>query len=96
MLKKSTGSLKDIMGDMIDEFKLRPKLNETHIREVWAEKMGTTINEYTTKIQLKNEVLYLTITASALKQELTYKKENIIDVLNESLGSEYIKSVVIR
>ena len=95
-MKKNDGLLKDIMGSMIDEYKLRPKLNETHIREVWAEKMGTTINEYTTKIQLKNQVLHLTITASSLKQELTYSKEKIMDVLNESLGEEYIKSVVIK
>ena len=63
---------------------------------LWPELMGQTIANYTTEIVVRRQILYLTITSSSLKQELTYGKDKIIELINEELEEEYLKDVIIR
>lgn len=81
---------------MLDAYKLKPRLHQTQIRSLWAEKMGPTIAQYTTEIKLYRNKLYLTINSASLKQELTFGKDKIRDMLNEALGEDAIEDVVIR
>jgi hypothetical protein len=58
--------------------------------------MGKTISTYTSNISVRKNVLYLTILSAPLKQELSYAKDKIKLRLNEELGEEFIREVVIR
>jgi hypothetical protein len=58
--------------------------------------MGNGVNNYTTDIQLKNDTLYVQLSSSVLREELSYGKAKIIAMLNESLGKEVIKKLVLR
>ena len=58
--------------------------------------MGPTISGFTKDIKLVRKVLYLTIESAALKQEMSYAKEKIKNIMNAELGEEYIQKVVIR
>lgn len=94
--KKNDISLKDAMRNMLKEFRLTPGLNETRIRQAWEKVMGKTIATYTSNIQLRNNTLFLTLLSAPLKHELSYAKAKIIELLNEELGEEVIREVVIR
>ena len=86
----------DILRGMAGSKKWKGKLNETKIRETWKGKMGTTINQYTKELRYRNEKLFITIEASSLKQELSYEREKIKNVMNQELGGDYVKDVIIR
>ena len=58
--------------------------------------MGTTINHHTKEIKYRREKLYITIESSSLKQELSYEREKIKDMMNRALGGDFIKDVMIR
>jgi hypothetical protein len=96
MKQKNDLSLAEAMQAMIQEFRLGPQLNETRVKSIWAERMGKTINTYTADIAVRKGVLYLRILSAPLKHELSFAKEKIREMLNEELGEEYIKEVVIR
>jgi hypothetical protein len=89
-------SLKEVLKDVVDEFRWKEKLNETKIRQVWSQKMGATINNYTKEVTLRKDILLLIITSAPLKQELSYDKEKIKTMLNTELGGEYIREVIIK
>ena len=96
MKKKNDLSLQDAMKDMIQELHIGPQLSETRVKSLWEELMGKTISTYTSNIAVRKNVLYLTIISAPLKQELSYGKDKIRKLLNEELGEEFIKEVVIR
>lgn len=96
MKKKNDLSLQEAMKDMLREYRLTPQLNEARVKSLWEKLMGKTISTYTSAIQVRKNVLYLTILSAPLKQELSYGKDKIKALLNEELGEEYIKEVVIR
>jgi hypothetical protein len=45
---------------------------------------------------VRKNVLYLTILSAPLKHELSFAKDKIKARLNEEMGEEYIRDVVIR
>lgn len=80
---------------MVDDLKLRGKLNESRIREGWAEIMGKPIAKYTSSVSLKEGKLYVKIDSAPLKQELNYSREKIMELFNRQLGPNVVKDVVI-
>jgi hypothetical protein len=58
--------------------------------------MGNNVNSYTNEIVLKKNTLYVNLNSSVLRQELSFGKQKIIDLLNKELGKTVIKKIVLR
>lgn len=89
-------SLQDAIKKLLENSPMKSKLEAVHIKDIWEELMGKTIAKYTEKIELINDTLIITTQVAPLKQELNYQKETIIKKVNEKLGAQKIKKVVIR
>ena len=81
---------------MLKEYKLSTRLNEVRIKSLWADIMGKTISTYTTELEVHRQTLYVTILSAPLRQELSYARETIRQRMNEALGEDFLKDVVIR
>jgi hypothetical protein len=89
-------SLGDALKYFLNHSKLKGYVQALQIEDVWEQIMGKTIAKYTDKIQIQGKTLYITTSMAPLKQELLYQKENIIKRVNETLGENAIKDVVIQ
>ena len=89
-------SISDILKEFVDNNRLQPGLDKVNVKDAWAQMMGNGVNNYTTAIQLERDVLYVQLSSSVLREELSYGKDKIIKMLNESLGKEIIKKLVLR
>lgn len=89
-------SLQDAMNQFLKHSRLKTGIQAMRIEAVWEEIMGKTIAKYTDKIQVIGTTLFITSTVAPLKNELLYQKEKIIERINEALGEQTIKDVVIK
>lgn len=89
-------SISDLLKEFVNTNKLQPGLDKVNVQDAWAQMMGNGVNNYTTAIQLERDTLYVQLSSSVLREELSYGKEKIIAMLNESLGKEVIKKLVLR
>ena len=89
-------SLGDALKKFLDKSKLKGGVQALQIEEAWEKIMGKTIAKYTDKIQIFNQTLFITSSIGPLKNELQYQKEKIIQRVNEELGENVIKDVVIK
>ncbi|GGG57747.1 DUF721 domain-containing protein [Bizionia arctica] len=89
-------SISDALKEFVETNKLEYGLDVVNVQDTWRDMMGNGVNNYTTAIQLKNNTLYVQLSSSVLREELSYGKEKIISMLNESLGKEVIKKLVLR
>jgi len=89
-------SISDALKEFVEKNKLQPGLDKVNVRDVWNSQMGPAIEKYTTAIKLDRETLYVQLSSSVLREELSYGKEKIIRMLNEELGRELIKKLVLR
>ena len=88
------------IGDALKEFlkksKLKGGIQALQIEDAWEKIMGKTIAKYTDKLEIINQTLFISSTVAPLKNELLYQKEKIIERVNEELGENVIKEVVIK
>ena len=89
-------SIEDILKEFVDKNNLQTGLDKVNVREAWANLMGNGVNNYTTAIELKHEILYVQLSSSVLREELSYGNEKIIMMLNEAIGKPIIKKLILR
>ena len=88
--------LSSILSDFINENALTNGLDEVNVKNSWYAIMGSAIGNYTTSIQFKNSTLYVQLSSSVLREELSYGIEKIIKNLNDELGEEKVLKLVLR
>ena len=78
------------------QFQCKQQAFTLPLGSVWEQLMGKTIAKYTDKIQIHGNVLYISTSMAPLKQELLFQKEKIKQRVNEALGENVVKDVVIK
>lgn len=98
-MKKQKGNNLN-MGEALQQFikknKLEKGLDKVDAQEAWAKLMGNGVNNYTTAVELRNSTLFVSLSSSVLREELSLGKSKIITMLNEELGKELITKLVLR
>lgn len=89
-------SISDALKEFVTDNKLQKGLDKVNVKDVWNSQMGPAIEKYTTSIKLDRETLYVQLSSSVLREELSYGKEKIIKMLNEELGKDLITKLVLR
>lgn len=88
--------LSDALGEFIKENKLQKGMDKVNAKDAWVKLMGNGVNNYTTAVELRNETLFVSLSSSVLREELSLGKTKIIAMLNEELGKELVKKIVLR
>lgn len=98
MSKRNNEHLKlsDVLKEFVDANHLQEGLDKVNVKEVWENVMGSGVNNYTTEILLQQDTLYVRLSSSVLREELSYGKTKIINILNEALGKPLIKHIILR
>ncbi len=89
-------SISEALQEFVADNKLQKGLDKVNVRDVWNSQMGPAIKKYTTSIKLDRETLYVQLSSSVLREELSYGKDKIIKMLNEELGRELVKKLILR
>jgi predicted nucleic acid-binding Zn ribbon protein len=75
---------------------LESPLNEQRLIDAWAKVLGSTIASYTRDLYIKNQILYVHLTSSALRQELMMGREMLVRNLNKHVGATVIHNIIFR
>lgn len=89
-------SILDVLADYKREMNIEGKLSEVNVINRWQEIAGRAIASRTTKLYIKNGVLYIHLSSSVVRSELMMMKDSIRSRLNEAAGSNLIKEIVLR
>ena len=90
------GSIGDVLKEFIEKNKLQSGMDKIDVEAAWKSLMGNGVNSYTKEVVLKSTTLYVSLTSAVLREELSYGKQKIIKMINEELGKEVIKDVILH
>ena len=98
MAKRNNENLNmaDALKEFVETNRLEKGLDAVNIQDAWKNMMGNGVNNYTTAVLLKGDTLYVQLSSSVLREELSYGTQKIISMLNESMGKDLIKKLVLR
>jgi len=94
-MSENAKSLSDLLGQFSQQKKLKKPLLEARIVALWKPLMGDVINKYTEKVSVKDKVLFVKVQQSALKNELLYLQDDIIEKINNEVGENAIIKMVL-
>lgn len=89
-------SIGDVLKEIIQSNKLQPGIDQVSVKEAWVSLMGNGVNSYTKNVTLKGSTLYVELTSSVLREELSHGKSKIITMINEELRRDIVKDVILR
>lgn len=96
MQRKNEQSIGEILRQYLRVTQLEQHVMEVHIAEVWQETLGDQITLETERIHLQGGLLTVVLRSPSLKNEIMMQRTAIRQALNEKLGSEIIKNVLVR
>ncbi|MDR1200956.1 MAG: DUF721 domain-containing protein [Tannerellaceae bacterium] len=97
MRRKNAQTIGEVLNDFFkDNAELRKRILEIRVKRAWGEVLGPTIQQYTRNIYIKNNTLYVSLTSSVLRNELTLSRDKLVKSLNDYAGSTVIHTIIIR
>ena len=90
-----------LIGDVVNDFFrnnacLSQMLDEARAVDMWAEVAGPDAARSTTRINVARGRMYVHISSSVVRHEVFMNRTAILREINDSLGREAIKSLIIK
>ena len=88
------------LGDLIKAFYEQHRgseyLDEVKVVESWPKVVGPFIASHTIDFSIKDGRLFVRVDSDALRSELSYSKSLLMKNLNETVGKEIVKEIVLN
>ena len=88
--------IKNLINVFLKKNRLENGLLDLEVKKVWFEIMDNGIANYTRDVNLKNKTLYVKLNSPALREELSYGKEKLINIINQKFKKEIINKIVLN
>lgn len=85
-----------ILGDVVNQKNLKVGITKIKVQNAWNKIIGSSIQNYTDNVQYRGKTLFVKLNSSALREELTYGKDKLLEHLNEELGYAHVEKLVFR
>ena len=93
MFRRSSIPIKEVLLKALREQGLETPLLQKRLIDAWPEVMGEAINRYTDNLVIRNQTLFVHLTNTALRMELSMQRQDIVSRLNAHVGNQVIADV---
>jgi predicted nucleic acid-binding Zn ribbon protein len=97
MAKKSNLiKLGDAISQLFKQEKLDVKISQFTIKNSWKDIVGDMVANNTSEIYFNDKTIFVTLSSAALKHELSFRKEELVNSINKFCGYRLVEQIVIR
>ena len=97
-MAKKTNLVK--LGDAINQLfkneKLDVKISQFTVKNSWSDIAGEIIAKSTSEIYFNNKTVFVGLKSAALKHELSFRKEELLQNINKFVGYKLVETIVIK
>lgn len=86
----------DVIRNLMKNPKLAKKLDELDALEVWEEIIGAPLVKYVSNQKIHKGILYVKLKSAVIRNELSYKKSDIISKINQKIGQGFITDIILK
>ena len=96
MRGNNTNNVGDIIKRLMKNPKLADRLDELDALQVWKELIGKQLENYIAEARMIKGKLLIKVKSAPLRNELSYKKTELISQINTKLGKEVVKEIILK
>ena len=93
MFKRREQSIRDLILRNLRAQGLETPLLQKRLIEAWPVVASEFIARYTTDVSIRNQTLYVGLTSPALRADLSMRRQEYVQKLNEYVGSQVIADI---
>ena len=75
---------------------LQKGIDQVDLTAAWNEVLGPGVANYTVSVRLQGSTLFVSLSSSVLREELSLGRTRIIEMLNEQVGRAVVEKLVLR
>ena len=94
--RKKINSLEDILKKFSNKPKLKKKLDGVEALDQLNTILGKNLQSYISNQYFKNGIIYIHLSSSVLRSELSYQKQGLVDSINQNIGRKIVKDIILR
>ena len=80
---------------MLKRYDLTKKFDEQTILASWERLMGKPVARHTTRLYIRDKVLFVQLDSPAIKQDLSYSKPHMMKILEAEFGPGVVGEIVL-
>lgn len=96
MKEGKTKKIDELVDLVLKQMGLEQKFREREICEVWPEVVGQMIASHTKSISVSEGRLFVAFTSAVVKNEIMMVREGLAKALNDRVGADIVKEIIIR
>ena len=96
MRKSNQQSIGAIIIKLLKNQKLEGRLKELDVLKLSEELLGKNLMKYINDLSVKNGTLIIKVKSAVVRNELSYQKSEIIKKINEQVGNEILKEIILK
>lgn len=96
MKKTDSEKVGGVILQYLREYGLETPLNEHRLIQAWDKVLGSAVSRYTKELRIYNQVLFVTVSSAALRNELMMRRTELVARLNAEAGAQVITQIVLR
>jgi predicted nucleic acid-binding Zn ribbon protein len=83
------------MDHLIDAFGMREKMDELDISTAWDQIVGAMVARHTMSLRLRRGKLVVRVDSAPLRQELSFMREALKEILNRRAGRTVVEEIIL-
>lgn len=87
-------NLKNDLDEFMEYMGLSEKMQDLKILKVWNECVGDTISKFSKPVEIKKNKLYVSVENAVWRYELSARKTEILERVNQILKNKTIKDII--
>lgn len=96
MKEGKTKRIDELVEQVLRNMGLEQRYKEYEVTQIWPEVVGQMIASRTKKIKVIDGILFVSFDSAVVRNEISMVKEGLVRALNERVGKNVIKDIVIR
>ncbi|MBR5936339.1 MAG: DUF721 domain-containing protein [Bacteroidaceae bacterium] len=96
MKKNNAENVGGVILQYLRETGLETPLNEHRLIQAWGTVLGPAVSKYTKELKIYNQVLFVTVSSAAMRNELMMRRTELVSRLNSHVGAQVITQIVLR
>lgn len=96
MKEGKTKTIEELVSQVLKQMGLEQKFKEHEVVELWPEVVGQMIASRTKRVEVRDGRLFVTFSSAVVRNEILMVKEGLVRALNDRMGKEIIRDIVIR
>ena len=96
MRRNNINTIGQVIKKLIKNNKLSKRLDDLNVLDVWNNIMGKDLEKYVKSTKLVDDKLYIALRSSIVRNEISYKKTELIQRINKKLNKDVIKDIILK